>query len=145
MRRKSWSTRCASTWTTPAELLEQHCKLIGRWNRFVGQYNTVIKPRPVGRPIAASAAQQASVLKRRKAKDSLRTIAVATSLSLRTVRTIIAQKKRTAALRRHEFDRHRAAAYRARKKGRDRQPQQLEEQIKTRAQLVKAAKGIGRR
>ena len=42
------------------------------------------------------------------------------------------------------FDRLRAADYRARKKGRDRLPQQINEQLKTGAKLVRAAKGLGR-
>jgi hypothetical protein len=131
-------------WDEYETLLIEHNKVIQDWNKFTRKYIAVVKPRPVGRPLAASAAQQADVLKRRKAKQSLRTIAAATSLSLRTVQTIVAQKKRTNEVRRKEYARHRAAAYRTRKKGRDRLPQAINEQLKIGAALVKAAKGLGR-
>jgi hypothetical protein len=36
-------------------LLEGHRKLIREWNKFVAEYNAVIRPRERGRPIAASA------------------------------------------------------------------------------------------
>jgi hypothetical protein len=104
----------------------------------------------MGRPIAASAEQQTDVLKRRKAGTSLRKIAAATGLGLATVRTIIEKaaakgrtSKRTNELRRREFDRLRAAAYRARKKRRDTLPKDITELQKSGAALVKAAKGLG--
>ena len=46
--------------------------------------------------------------------------------------------------RRKEFDRLRAAAFRVRKKSRARLPDAIGEQVKTGAELVKAAKGLGR-
>ena len=105
----------------------------------------------MGRPLAASAAQQADVLKQHKSGKSLRTIATATLLSLRTVRTIVDRtngsgraSKRTNELRRREFDRLRAAAYRVRKANRDRLPEQISELQKTGEALLKAAKGLGR-
>jgi hypothetical protein len=132
-------------------LWSENHRLIRQWNKFVGEYNAVVSPRERGRPLAASKAQQADVLKRHKARASLRAIAAATSLSLRTVRTIVEKaggrdrtSKRTNDVRRKEFDRLRAADYRARKKSRDRLPQQIGEQLKTGAELVKAAKGLGR-
>jgi hypothetical protein len=114
----------AGLWTTePAmtvlldrynALAEQHRKLVRAWNKFVPEYNARVAPREMGRPPAASDAQRADVRKRRKGGQSLRAIATATGLS--TVRTIIAgrARKRTNELRRMEFDRLRAAAYRAR-------------------------------
>jgi hypothetical protein len=132
-------------WQAYSELLEKHRKLVGQWNKFVGEYNAVVNPRPVGRPIAASAAQQTLVLRQRKAGQPLRAIAAATGLSERTVRTIVAQHKRSAALRRQEFDRHRAAAYRVRQKTREQLPQQIDDCLKTGAALVKSAKGLGSR
>jgi hypothetical protein len=131
-------------WERHETLTADHRKLIREWNKFVGEYNATVSPRPVGRPLAASAAQQAEVLRRRKAKQSLRAIAAATSLSLRTVQTILAKKKRSAGLRRKEFDRLRAAAYRAKRRLRDSLPEKIGEQLKIGAALVKAAKGIGR-
>src|SRR6516164_2969790 len=138
-------------WEQHDALLTEHQKLTRKWNRFVGEYNAVISSRERGRPLAASKGQQAAVLKRHEAKESLRAIAAATSVSLRTVRTIIEKaenrgraSKRTNEVRRKEFARLRAAAYRARLKGRDRLPQTINEQLKTGAALVKAAKGLGR-
>jgi len=114
-------------------------------------YNATISPQPVGRPLAASAAQQIDVLKRRKSGESLRGIAQATGLSFSTVRTIVGNKTGTGrqsehakALRRHEYDRLRAAAYRARKKQRDALPKLIAELRKDGAALIKAAKGLGR-
>jgi hypothetical protein len=72
---------------------EDHQALVRKWNRFVGEYNTVAaaRHRNVGRPLAASDAQRDQVLKLRKAGNSLRAIAEETSLGLRTVCTIIAK------------------------------------------------------
>jgi hypothetical protein len=66
------------------------------------------------------------------------------SLSVRTVRSILAKKQHVNKLRRMEFDRLRAAAYRARLKSRERLPQLITEQLKNGATLVKTAKGLGR-
>ena len=138
-------------WDEYDALWSEHQKLLREWNKFVGEDNVTVSPRERGWPIAASAAQQADVRKRRKAGASLRQIASATSLSLRTVCTIVEKtngrdrtNKRTNEVRRQAFDRLRAADYRARKKGRDRLPQQINEQLKTGAKLVRAAKGLGR-
>jgi hypothetical protein len=117
----------------------------------VPEYNAVIRSRERGRPLAASKAQQDDVVRRRKTGSSLRAIAAATSLSLRTVCTIIEKAKgqgrtakRTNDVRRKVFDRLRAAEYRAKKRIREGLPQQIDEQLKTGAALVKAAKGLGR-
>jgi hypothetical protein len=138
-------------WEDHIALFKQHQELIRRWNKFVGEYNVRVSPRERGRPLAASEAQQANVLKRRKAGESLRTIAAATSLSFRTARTIVEKaegrdrtSKRTNEIRRKEFDRRRASAFRARKKSRDRLPQQINEQLKTGAALMRTAKGLDR-
>jgi hypothetical protein len=131
-------------WDEDTRLHGEYMKLIKDWNKFVTRYNATVNPKPIGRPLAASEAQQKDVLKRRKAGASLRALAEATSLSVRTVRSILAQKKRTNKLRRIEFDRQRAAAYRARLRGRNALPQQITEHLKAGAELIKAAKGIGR-
>jgi hypothetical protein len=138
-------------WDEHLAALKEHQALIRQWNKFVPEYNAIVSPRERGRPLAASKAQQADVLKRHKRRASLRKIAAATSLSLRTVRTIVEKaegrgrtSKRTNEVRRKAFDRLRAAGYRARKKTRDRLPVAITEQLKTGAALVKAAKGLGR-
>ena len=76
-------------WQQHAALWERHRALLREWNKTVAQFNAVVAPRAIGRPLAASEAQQAEVLKQRKAGASLRTITAATGLSLRTVRTIV--------------------------------------------------------
>jgi len=138
-------------WEAYSDLLDRHQKLARDWNKFVGEYNATVTGRDLGRPLAASDAQVKDVLKRRKDGASLRAIASATSLSLRTVRTIVEKdqgtgrtSKRTNELRRREFDRLRAAAYRARKKARDQLPKKITETRDSGAALIKAAKGLGR-
>jgi hypothetical protein len=124
-------------WHAYDELLTENQRLLRQWNKFVSEYNAIVSPRQRGRPLAASRAQQVDVLKRHKAGQSLRAIAAATSLSFRTVRTVVEKAqgsdrttKRTNDVRRQVFDRHRAAAFRARKKSRDPLPQQISEQLR---------------
>lgn len=76
------------------ELRDAYRKLLADWNKFVPEYNAIVAPTKSnpGRPIAASPAQREDVLKRRKAGQSLRSIADDTGLSLQTVRTIIDRK-----------------------------------------------------
>ena len=131
-------------WSEHLDLLKKHNEMIRNWNRFVGQYNRVVAPRPPGRPLAASDEQAADVKKRRKAGASLRAIVAATGLGLRTVRSILAGANRTSELRRREFDRLRAADYRARQKGRDGLPKRITDQRKRGDELVNAAKGLGK-
>jgi hypothetical protein len=105
-----------------------------------------VSPRERGRPLAASSAQQAEVFKRHKA--SLREIAAATSLSLRTVRTIVEKAKGGENWQAHErcaqkgFQPTAGRAYRARKATRDRLPREIEKLQKTGAALVKGEKGL---
>lgn len=133
-------------WEKHLELWKSHQELRQKWNKFVPEYNAAIKTREMGRPVAASTAQQDDVHRRRKAGQSLRAIATVTGLGLKTVRTIIANKPRkpTNELRRRELDRLRAARYRARKKARDQLPAQITEAKTTGEALIKAAKGLGR-
>jgi hypothetical protein len=60
---------------------------VRRWNKFVPIIND--RKRPVGRPLAASDAQVATVQRLRKAGRSLRSIVAETSLSFATVRTVV--------------------------------------------------------
>jgi hypothetical protein len=66
-----------ATWVAACE--EYHDKYVDlarKWNRNVADFNAAIKrPRNVGRPLAASEAQQQIVLKLRRASKSLRSIA----------------------------------------------------------------------
>jgi hypothetical protein len=65
------------------DLVNRHNKLVGRFNRNIATVN------PVGRPIAASEAQQIEIVKHHKRGKSSRWIADEMSLSRRTVTTII--------------------------------------------------------
>jgi hypothetical protein len=53
----------------------------------VSDFNSVVAPRNVGRPLEASEAQRAQVLKLRKGSMLLRAIAEEVSLGLQTVRS----------------------------------------------------------
>jgi DNA-binding CsgD family transcriptional regulator len=146
-----FDSRQTEIWNDYAALLEQHNKLIREWNKFVGDYNRTVAPRNTGRPIAASEAQQTQVLKLRKKEKSLRAIAAETNLTLRTVRTIVEKadgkdraSRRANEVRRKEFNRQRAAAFRSRKASREALPKQFTEARKQNAAVVKAAKGLGK-
>ncbi|MGY2995830.1 hypothetical protein [Mesorhizobium sp. URHB0026] len=141
----------SDVWEKHLQLHEEHLALIRKWNKFVPEYNAAILARDIGRPLAASEAQRADVLKRHKAGESLRAISKATALGLRTVRTIIDKhqgtdraSKRANELRRVEFNRQRAAAFRVRKRGMEAMPKQIGELQKAGAALVKRAKGLGK-
>lgn len=133
------------------QLQDEHRKLIAEWNKFVPQYNAAVEPKDKGRPLAASQAQAAKVKALRSAGQSLRTIAKEAGLSLRTVRTVLdnAEGKsrddaKKAGLRRKEFARLRAAAFRARKRKLDALPKELARLQKSSAQLGKTARGLGK-
>jgi hypothetical protein len=118
-----WMKRCEG-------YFDMHNALIAKWNRTVNEFNTVIAPRPIGRPLAASEAQQARVRALRKAGKSMRAIAVATSLSLSTVRTIIEKAAGTdrttkAAFERIAVDRDAVNTERAMRRTRDGLPKRL--------------------
>jgi hypothetical protein len=68
----------------------QYEDLRGRYNKLVRDFNQyAVPPKPVGRPLAASEAQQAQVIKHHKAGKSARWIAEEMTLSRRTVTTVI--------------------------------------------------------
>ncbi len=130
-------------------LFEKHEKMVRQWNKFVGDYNSTVAPRGLGRPLEASDAQVQNVLRLRKAKNSLRAIAEQTGLGLRTVRTIVDKDastgrigKRTNLLRKREIDRLRVAEHRSRKRIRDHLPKRITETRKRGDELIKAAKGL---
>jgi hypothetical protein len=133
------------------EVRQQRDKLLRDWNRFVDEYNAVVVPRRrnVGRPIAASDAQQDEVRKLRKGGHSLRAIAEETSLGLQTVVTILSKDERTdRASRKHlqRIDPDRAAALRWKAQARaiNGIPGTVNRLLKTSRALHKEAKGLGR-
>jgi uncharacterized protein YjaG (DUF416 family) len=103
-------------WDEHWKLVEQYYDLVKRWNKAVPILNARLQD--VGRPLAASDAQVAAVLKLHKAGKSLRWIVDESSLSLRTVRTIIERKRgvdRTTKARREriEIDKHQRAHWKS--------------------------------
>ena len=56
--------------------------VLREWNRFVPKYNAIVRAQSVGRPLAASDAQQHQVIKLRKAGKSLRGIVGETGLGI---------------------------------------------------------------
>jgi transposase len=121
---------------------------VRKWNKFIPEYNAVIQPRNVGRPLEASETQCAQVLKLRKSGMSLRNIADETNLGLSTVRTIVEKgERRDRSTRKHlqriDPDRAAAASWRARKRTRDALPDRINKTLKTGRDLLKEAKGLG--
>jgi hypothetical protein len=105
----------------------------------------MIAPKALGRPLDASDAQVAHVLKLRKAKTSLRAIAEETNLSLQTVRTIVGRDQRTdrTSLRRLvrvDPDRAAETTARARKRTRAALPRRINELLKQGDGLRKEAR-----
>lgn len=124
-------------------------KILRDWNRFVPDYNSVVIPRQrnVGRPIAASEVQQEEVCKLRKQGQSLRSIAEATSLGLRTVITILGKANgtdRTSVRHLARIDPDRAAALRFKTQVRtiDLIPKSVNALLKNAGELRKRAKGL---
>jgi hypothetical protein len=127
------------------------CRAFETYRRryVVPNYNAIItaSPRNVGRPLAASDAQRAQVLKLRKQGMSLRGICDETNLGLQTVRTIVDQgERRDRTTRKHleriAIDRTAEVRWRARKRTRDSLPKRINETLANGRELVKAAKGL---
>lgn len=140
----------AALWEAHDRLQEEHRLLIRDWNRFVRRYNATITPRDVGRPVAASEAQVREVRKLHKGGASLRKIASAMGLGVRTVRTIVEKargtdrtSRRATELRKREYNRLRGAAWRARKRALVELPKRISSTRARGLELVKAAKGLG--
>ncbi len=120
--------------------------LVKDWNKFVPAYNTAVIKRNVGRPLAASDAQVATVRKLRADGLSLRAIAEETSLGLKTVCTIIdkgAGVDRTTIKHLQRIDPVRAAErlWQARRRSREALPKQIVAVEKANADLRREAKG----
>jgi lambda repressor-like predicted transcriptional regulator len=131
------------------KLFEKHVDLLKRWNKLVPRFNAVIQPKEIGRPLAASEAQCATVIKMKKSGLSLRTIADETNLSLQTVRTILGRETRTdrtsiARLVRIDPEHQAVVSWKARKRTRAALPKRINETLKDGAALLKEAKGLGK-
>jgi uncharacterized protein YhaN len=128
---------------------EAYLELRKKWNTFVPEYNAAVarKCRNFGRPLAAGEGQRVDVLKRRKAGESLRSIADNTNLSLRTVRTIVDKADRLdratlARLERIAPDRIAEAYASVGRKTRKYLPARMTALQESAAKLAKRAKGL---
>ncbi len=136
------------------EFLRQHNNLVDEFNDLADRYNRLVRdfnqyavpPQPVGRPIAASEAQQAQIIKHHKAGKSSRWIAEEMTLSRRTVTTVIGRFDGTdRTMARH---RKRLGLEPKRKDWRPatikRLPKGATEHFEKGRELIKEAKGLGR-
>jgi hypothetical protein len=77
-------------------LADDYNALVGRHNKLVRCFNAnIVGVQPMGRPLAASEAQQDQILKLHKARKSSRWIAEELGLSRRTVTTVITKSEGT--------------------------------------------------
>jgi Helix-turn-helix domain of resolvase len=121
--------------------------MLKEWNKFVPEYNAVLVPRNVGRPLAASEAQIKTVRKLHAQSMSLRGIADETSLGLRTVRTIVdsdvgLDRQTRKRLQRIAPDLLAERQWQAKKQGRKALPRRNGAALKANAELRKEAKGL---
>jgi len=118
--------------------------LVKKWNREVASFNRIVVRRNVGRPIAASEAQQAQIIQHHKAGKSERWIAEEMTLSRRTVTTAINKKRGTDRTTRKHLERIDPGRFREepwRTRTREGLPKRITETLARGAELVKAAKG----
>jgi len=135
-------------WKENWELVDKYNELVKRWNRNVAAFAGL---QDVGRPLAASDAQVAAVTKLHKQGKSLRAIVDETSLSFRTVRTIVernqgtdrATKARRQKIERIGIDKFQRAHWRRQKRDGDALPKRVADVIETGKALVTEAKGLG--
>lgn len=130
-------------------LYAKYLALLKDWNKIIPQYNAVINPKEIGRPLAASEAQCKTVRKMHGAGASLRSIADETNLGLQTVRTIIGRETRSdrtsiARLTRIDPEHQAVVSWKARKRTRAGLPKRIDETLKDGAALLKEVKGLGK-
>jgi hypothetical protein len=139
----------APFWEKHIKLMDDYNDLVRDWNKYLPRING--EPRNVGRPLEATEAQVAEVLRLRKAGRSLRGIVDDTGLALHTVRTIVAKsngsdrttKKHRQRLERIELGQRFAGWKRQRRTG-DALPRRAQRVVEAGRKLVKEAKGLGR-
>jgi hypothetical protein len=136
------------------EFQDKYSKLLNDWNRWCGAFNDAQAGlrQPVGRPLGASESQVAEVLKMRSQGAAYHDIADETSLSMRTVRTIITRDSRTdrttrrhAELQKIPVDRKEQIRHRARRRTRDTIPARVNQFLKASGELVKEGKELLKR
>jgi hypothetical protein len=136
----------APFWKEHDELIDDYNDLVRRWNAALPRING--EPRNVGRPLAASEAQCATVMRLHKRGVSLRDIAEETSLGLRTVRTIVEQKRgadRTTRKHRGRLDiSGTVVSWKRQKRTGQYLPKRVQVAIEKGEALIKEARGLGR-
>ena len=132
----------APFWDERNRIIDDYNALVRDWNKHLPLING--RYRPIGRPLAASAAQISQVLKLHKCGSSLRGIADETSLGLPTVRTIIGKRygtDRTSQRHRERIDnRIRASTWKRQRRTGDALPKRVQRIVKEGEALVKEAK-----
>lgn len=131
------------------QLIARHHDLLRRWNAMVGKYHAIVAPKDIGRPLAASEAEIAQVLKLRKEGVPLRLIVDETNLGRQTVRTILGRENRTdrttvKRIERLGIDKTELIRSKARKRSRDALPKRIKQTLEQGAELIREAKGLGR-
>ena len=133
-------------WDDHHALIGEYNDLVQRWNKYLPVING--RTQPVGRPLAASEAQQATVRKLRKGGKSLRWIAEETSLGLNTVRTIVGKAESTDRTTRKHLERidnrQQAIRWKRQKRTGDALPKWAQRVVEEGRALLKEAKGLGR-
>jgi hypothetical protein len=134
-------------WDDHWKLVARFGDLVKRWNRAVPILNA--GSQEVGRPLAASEAQIATVRRLHKQGKSLRWIVDETNLTLRTVRTIVGRDDgtdRTTKTRREkiEIDKFTRSRWKSQKRTGDALPGRVNAVIETGNALATEAKGLGR-
>ena len=126
-------------------LLERYRVLVKHWNKMLA----VWAPQDVGRPLGASEAQCAAVLKLRKEGTPYRLIMDETGLSLETVRTIIGREQRTDRTTKKRLQRlgvdktELILSQGAQADVKNALPQRIDEALTESAELIAESKGMG--
>jgi hypothetical protein len=137
-------------WDKRSKLIADYNDLVHRWNRFLPLING--RTQPVGRPLGASDAQVDEVKRLHKRGVSLRGICDHTSLSFRTVRTILGRidgtdrttRKHRDRAHRIEIDKQQQAEWKRQKRTGDALPKRAQAVVEQGRALVTEAKGLGR-
>jgi hypothetical protein len=134
-------------WKEHDELVDDFNAIVRDWNKYLPLING--RTQPVGRPLAASDAQAAQVLRLHKRGRSLRGIADDTNLSFATVRTIVGKTNGSdRTTRKHrariEIDRQRMIRWKRQKRTGSGLPRWAQHVVEEGRKLVKEAKGLGR-
>jgi hypothetical protein len=134
-------------WDEHNTLIDDYNAIVRDWNRALPLINR--RRQPVGRPLAASEAQVAQVLKLRKCGHSLRGIADEMSLGFPTVRTIVGQMNgadRTTQKHRGriEIGREQIARWKRQRRTGNALPKRVSVFPKEGRAIAKEARGLGR-